>query len=156
MTFPDLCCAEGGAMTFWLRIISCMYHGGVMTTVDTDSVSGFRIFCFQFNDSHVGIRYVLFFGSALYCSTVHMTAGSGWFHVKLNFLGLNDGQGIRIHHNWNLVGSQYSKHLRSVQTCSSIGPRIIVIKCSSDPDISFQLKLSTQFTLMNSSFSILP
>ena len=38
-----------------------------------------------------------------------VTKSSGWFHTVLNFIGPDNGQGIRIHHDRVNVGSDSTK-----------------------------------------------
>ena len=63
-----------------------------------------------------------------------METGPGWFHVTFNFLGMNDGQGINIYHNGILVGIDSSFAKRSKSKCTSIRPRIVVGKFSTNPN----------------------
>ena len=132
MTIPDTCCAAGGAITFWLRIINCSHHGGILTTIN--EISGFRIFCEQFDERKVYLAYVLDFQSGIYRVNIGIATGSGWFHVAFNFLGMNDGQGINIYHNGILVGIDSIFAKRSKYKCTSIRPRIVVGKFSTNPD----------------------
>ena len=132
MTIPDTCCAAGGAITFWLRIVNCSYHGGILTTIN--EVSGFRIFCEKFDKRKVYLAYVLSFRSGIYRVNIGMAPGSGWFHVTFNFLGMNDHQGIKIYHNGILVGIDSSFAKISKSQCTPIRPRIVVGKFSTTPN----------------------
>ena len=135
MTIPETCCAAGGAISFWLRIINCSHHGGILTTIH--EVSGFRIFCEQFDKRKVYLAYVLDFQSGLYRVNTAMVTDSGWFHVTFNFQGMNDGQGIKIYHNGILVGIDSSFARRSKSKCTPIRPRIVFGKLSTNPNFVY-------------------
>ena len=66
-----------------------------------------------------------------------MVTGSGWFHVAFNFLGSNDDQGITIYYNGILVGIDSSFVKRSKSKCTSIRPRIVVGKLSTNPNFVY-------------------
>ena len=46
MTRPETCGAAGGAISFWMRLLSCEFVGSIVTTIDKYGFSGTDIFCY--------------------------------------------------------------------------------------------------------------
>ena len=70
-------------------------------------------------------RYCVFLNGSKFRALAYKP--SGWFHVVINFIGQDEGDGIRIYHNGMQVANDTTKSFRTCEhpLCSPDG-RIVV------------------------------